>query len=359
LRSQVYSGASDPGPSVVTVPDRILMGDAPDRRLGVAPHINPVLPIRIGFAVPFPGAGPRSRETALTAPGQENDRHGIGGNSPPDPLDQDHIGSELRDRHRALVERVSDIDAAVSFTLPESIPDQAEAERMAEFLVQCKRALQDVKAQTVQELAPYGAAVDTVKGFFTSLADKITAARAVVDARILSWNALQREIAAAEAWRPRGGEAMLRYAAGIILSDIEIRHLRHLRYIDDKGAVRAPGLAAKLDYQEAQEAAQELAKAKAANITPTSPPAPTVAAMPPPPPRVTTIRSSRGAAVGERVTYSARITDESLVPREYCSPDDGKLKAAIRLANRDQDGKPVIEIPGVVIDEVRGTVARG
>lgn len=56
-----------------------------------------------------------------------------------------------------------------------------------------------------------------------------------------------------------------------------------------------------------------------------------------------------GVSVTERWKHT--VIDPTLVPREYCSPDDRKLRAAVQLGAR--------EIPGVVIERADIVTVRG
>lgn len=73
--------------------------------------------------------------------------------------------------------------------------------------------------------------------------------------------------------------------------------------------------------------------------------------MPVPAPRPDSItRTEGGASASIRTQWTGEITDPDQVPREYCSPDQGKITQAVKAGIR--------EIPGIRIYEKPVTVLR-
>lgn len=63
-----------------------------------------------------------------------------------------------------------------------------------------------------------------------------------------------------------------------------------------------------------------------------------------PPPR--TVDLADGGKVSARVTWGWEVEDEALVPRELCSPDRGKIAAAVRAGSRNIPGVRVFRRDG-------------
>lgn len=60
------------------------------------------------------------------------------------------------------------------------------------------------------------------------------------------------------------------------------------------------------------------------------------------------VRSESGGMATQRAKWTHEIKDPTDVPRQYCSPDPKKIKAAIDGAD-EKDGKKLLDIPGVLI----------
>ncbi len=61
------------------------------------------------------------------------------------------------------------------------------------------------------------------------------------------------------------------------------------------------------------------------------------------------VRGEFGAVASLRTIWKYKITDPKKVPRNLCSPDDAKIKAAIVAAGKDASGKPKAVLAGIEI----------
>ncbi len=87
-----------------------------------------------------------------------------------------------------------------------------------------------------------------------------------------------------------------------------------------------------------QQESEEAAKASAALGVEVEAPAPAPVHVPAPKP---VVASAGGGRMQFTTTTKVEITDEKLVPREYCTADMSKVKAALKLGVKD--------IPGVTV----------
>jgi hypothetical protein len=310
-----------------------------------------------------------------SAPGAAAPRTvGIGDNSQAFAFDEAAIEEQLKRDHKDVVGRAADLDTAATFRLPEVIEDEETAGRMAEFGVQCRKALTALKSTATEAVVPYSRPVAIVKGFFTRLTEQVEAAKAKSDKLLIGWDTVKRARLQAQAWRPRAGECVDRLTRGAAVADLEKTHLTHLRMLDADGNVTPLGAAERTAHVEAQEQQRRAAVATAreqrrANeedgVAYEAPPPP--APMPPPAPLMampipasaTTVRSERGATAGVRTVWKPVIVNPELVPRQYCDPSQVKLNAAAKLLPKDADNKPTETIPGVEWQASTSVTARG
>ncbi len=70
------------------------------------------------------------------------------------------------------------------------------------------------------------------------------------------------------------------------------------------------------------------------------------------------IRGDYGAATSLRMDWVHEVEDLSKVPMEYVMLNDRVIRAAIKAAEKGQDGKPMLEIPGLKIIKIQTSVVR-
>ncbi len=55
-----------------------------------------------------------------------------------------------------------------------------------------------------------------------------------------------------------------------------------------------------------------------------------------------------GAVASLRTRWKYKIDDPNKVPRHLCSPDDAKIKDALKAGGRGPQGQPLLKIPGII-----------
>lgn len=227
---------------------------------------------------------------------------GIGHNAKPDPVAT--LKAYLAATYGDLPARVQ----AIVAKLPElvEIKDQKRADDVTDFAKKQVIALQDDidKKFRVDEKKPYLDAGRAVDEFFNPLKSELE--KVIVQCRtiVTAWNKKKNDEAAAAA----AAEAN--------------KKLEEAKAAGDKNAVKA--------------AKAEVAAAADVKAEPT--------------------RGTHGATASNRKVWKYRIVKADKVPREYCSPDDKLIKAAMKAAG-DNVGK--LKMAGVEFYEEEQASFRG
>jgi len=114
----------------------------------------------------------------------------------------------------------------------------------------------------------------------------------------------------------------------------------------DKENARQAELAAKRQKAEDDRLALKAAQLEEQGLDPADIlPEPSVPVIPMVPQAEATTRLASGGAVNVRKAWQVEVVDARLVPAAYCSPDLVKLRAAVKLGEREIPGCRVFEQP--------------
>jgi hypothetical protein len=211
-----------------------------------------------------------------------------------------------------FAEYVAAADQIVSGAAKIEVKDQKGKELAVSIGGNVKKIFNKIEAQRKKVTEDERNFVSSVNGYCKMITDKLTAAEVSLKKKI---------------------------------SDYDLQQRIELQKREAAAAKAARELQAKLD----KEAAEANAKAKADN-----PEAKVIVAPQVPEPIVPKeskiTRTETGTSSYQRKVWKAEVTDDSLVPREYCSPDIKKINDAVKMGTR--------EIPGVRIWEESTTVFR-
>lgn len=232
----------------------------------------------------------------------------------------EQIAENLKDKHPAIVKRAADLAAALE-RLPASVDNLDDAEKLSETVRMCTAFLKNSDATRVEEKEPYQTGGRAVDGFFKNLEAGVEKTKAQAG-RVRS----QYDIAVEARERAR-----------------RVEEARIAQEAADKAAeeARKANTAAAqervLQTQQHAEETQQATKAPSADLTRS--------------------RTGSGVTTSLRSEWRHEVTLAKKVPRKYCEPVDGLLKAAVKAATQkdgtnslvDADGNSLI--PGVRIYE--------
>lgn len=238
---------------------------------------------------------------------------GPGHNRPPVDI-LEAIGADLPALTQSVRERAAELLAAET-RMPATL-DAATAGKAADFVKQIGAAIKDGEGLRATVKAPYLDAGKMIDAAFKNIGDPLAALKRRVEAKIGDH---QRRIEAEERARREAEAAKAR-------AEMEARMAAAKTEADLQRAVEAEA--------EAEKAARA-AQARAAEMS--------------------RARGDFGSVATVRTTYSFEIENAAAVPREYLSPDEAKIKAAIKAAG---DRAMALAIPGVRVVEHRQTVVR-
>lgn len=311
----------------------------------------------------------------MTALERENilpERHGIGANNPPDPIEI--LRGELTETHAQLRER-GDALADMGNRLPESCEDEETAGKLADAIKSATAFTKNADAARVSAKEPHLAAGRAVDGFFKAMSDPVDKVKARMGALLTAY---QRKVADAERRRLEAIAAEQRRIAqeeARAAREAE-RVAREAREAEERRAREAAEAAAKLEgearrkaeAEEAERRAAERARLKAieeANAAKAKDEARAAKADAndareatfAKPAELSRQRTDLGVVASLRQTWTFEVTDASAVPRAYLSINESAIKTEIRT-NTDRDGNCQLQIPGVKIYAVTSTVVR-
>lgn len=101
-------------------------------------------------------------------------RHGVGGNSPPDPIEI--LRAQLAETHAPLIERCNTL-LAMADRLPETMDDDWEA-KISEAIKSCTKFTSNSEVTRLDANRPHRDAIAATDGFFKKLSDKVDALKA-------------------------------------------------------------------------------------------------------------------------------------------------------------------------------------
>lgn len=221
------------------------------------------------------------------------------------------IGDNLRDKHPDLVKRAGEL-AGMEERAPLPLTSADDADKVSTAIRQCTEFLKAAEGARVDDKEPYLAGGRAVDGFYQNLAKAVNATKAILLRGRTVWD---EKIEAEE--RRRRQEAA-RVAAEEAAEAAAIAAAKKTDAMVDH-AVQAETRA---------EEAHQATKATAAELTRT--------------------RTDTGIVTSLRKEWRHEIIEPKKVPRKFCKPDDGLLRAAVKAATQP-DGSNTLEIAGVRI----------
>lgn len=260
----------------------------------------------------------------------DNPRAQIGGNQPPDPL------TALTEATAPIRARLLAIRVAL-LKVPETVTDSDTAARISDQIIQAQKELRKLDKVRVAFKKPFDDLADAVQRHCQEIGaiigTKKTGVLAKVHARHHAY-----QVALADQLQSDASSERVRIAG---LADEAYRQASEMEERADAAARAATtglarsGAAALADQAlSAKQAADRLAdKLASLSDEPTA-----------------HIRGTASLSYLVDRALGYRVTDESVVPREYLSVNDMKVKAAINAG---------IEIPGIETIRNRDTVVKG
>lgn len=269
-----------------------------------------------------------------------DERLGIGGNQPPDPLED--LRAQLAETHEPLTQRKADL-IAMGERAPASVDDDDTAAKVADAIKACSAFGKNATAARVAAKEPHLAAGRAVDGWFAALADPVEKVKARLTALLTDY---QKRVAAAERARREAEAAELRrqqQEAERLRQEAE-RQAREARAAarraeDDKAAAEAEKAAAEQAARDAKAAADR-AKAEAAKAT---------AAAAEKPAEMSRQRTDLGAVASLRREWRHRVVNPEIVPRAFLTVDNAAIASFIKASTDKRTHECSATIPGVEI----------
>lgn len=269
-----------------------------------------------------------------------DDRLGIGGNNPPDPIEI--LRTQLAETHEPLTQRKDDL-LAMGERAPASVDDEDTAAKVADAIKACAAFGKNATAARVAAKEPHLAAGRAVDGWFAALADPVEKVKARLTALLTDY---QRRVAAAERARREAEAAELRrqqQEAERQRQEAE-RQAREARAAarkaeDDKAAAEAERMLAEQQARDARAAADK-AKAEAAKAS---------AAAIEKPAELSRQRTDLGAVASLRRTWHFRVVNPEIVPRSFLTVDNAAIASFIKASTDKRTHECSATIPGVEI----------
>jgi len=344
----------------------------------------------------------------------EEARLGIGGNSPPDPIEI--LREHLRETYTPLAARCQEL-LAMEARLPAEMDDDWEA-KITEAIKSCTKFSRNSEVTRLEANEPHRALIAATDGFFKAMSDKVDALKKKMSGEYLTPyqqkkaadEKARREAEAAEARRRQEEEARRAREEAARLAGAK-RKEREAREAAERAEREAQEAAARAERErqeairaaaeakdkEAREAADKVrreaeakaaeekrkadeaarlareeqeraqaerrkqeADAKAAREAADKAKAEKAAAEKAASARAADMSRTRtdlGAVASLRTTWKHRIVDADRVPRLYLQVHEPSIVAAIRAATT-KDGKCDLKIEGVEIFPVTDSVVR-
>lgn len=259
----------------------------------------------------------------------------IGHNRPPIPT-PDEIAEQLAIDQLSLIGRRDEL-AEMTDRLPaqDEIGDEWE-KKLTDGIKAAQSFLKACEARRVDEKEPYLAAERAVDGFFKNVAQPIERLKDRMGALLSTY---QRAKARAEQAK----------------RDAELAEARRLQAEADEAQRKAERAARKAAEDAAAAKAAEAAREAAIKAAEDAERARKAATVKPA--ELSRTRTDLGVVGSLRTVWTHEIVKAASVPRSYCRPDDGLIKAAIK-AHTDKAGNCDLKIPGVRIFQQSDSVVR-
>lgn len=270
----------------------------------------------------------------------DDSRLGIGGNKPPDPIEE--LRAQLAETHEPLAARKAEL-LAMGDRAPSSVDDDDTANKVADAIKACAAFAKNATAARVAAKEPYLAAGRAVDGWFAALADPVEKVKARLSALLTDY---QKRVAAAERARREAEAAELRRQQQEAErqrqeADRLAREARAAarKAEDDKAAAESERLRAEQEARDAKAAADR-ARADAEKAMD--------AAMEKPA-EMSRQRTDLGAVASLRRTWKFRVTNPAIVPRSFLTVDNAAITAFIKASTNKVTHQCDASIPGVEI----------
>lgn len=296
-----------------------------------------------------------------------DDRLGIGGNQPPDPIEE--LRAKLAETHLPLAERQADI-LAMEGRLPASCDDEDTAKKLADGVKVCMTFTKNSEAARVAAKEPFLASERAVDAWFKNLAQPVDRLKGKIASLLTAY---QRRIEAEERARREAEAARLRAeAAEADRQRREAQAAARKAEQDRLAAERAAREAKDAAEREVAEARAAAARAEAeklaADQAARDAKAEAVAAREEAdraaqhakekPAELTRQRSDLGSVASLKRTWDFEIVDADAVPRMFMRVDDAAIRAYIRSSTDRKTGECRAKIDGVRVFEKHDTVVR-
>lgn len=297
---------------------------------------------------------------------------GLGHNKGPDPIAL--LLETLQETHAPLLARQKELMAAEA-RVPEKCEDEDTAAKLADFIKALTTFTKNSEATRTAEKEPFLASGRTVDGFFKSHSDAVDKLKAKMGALLTAY---QRDVADKERRRLEAiakeekriaDEAAAKAREEARLAK-EAREAEERRQEEARKAAEALAGAARKKAEEEERKRREEALAKQKALDDAAAKARDEAREAKQQKDVakedagakaadlSRSRSTAGSVASLRSTWEFTIEDAAAVPREYCSPNEGAIRTAVK-ANTSKDGrKCTLRIAGVKIFEKQEAVVR-
>lgn len=257
----------------------------------------------------------------------------IGHNSGARPIELTLLQEQLDTNHAALVQRTSELKAAVARALAKhpDIETEEVAGLFADQVRQITAAVKTIKEAHAEEKRPYLEAGRLVDSWFKKLIDTLD------DGKNKLLNAITKFQRRVEEERRRKAEEDARRRAEEaerLRIEAEQRAAMAESERDIQAAAELHGAAAKAEAQAA--ASQEVAQARAADLT--------------------RVRGTYGAVTSLRKKWGYRVVDITKIPVSYLMVNDAMVKAHIN--SRSNKDMPPAPIPGIEFVEEKKAAVR-
>ena len=239
------------------------------------------------------------------------------------------VKENLAEKFKDLSARSGEL-AGMADRLPAAVDNEDDANKISTAIRQCSEYLKLNEGSRIDTKSPYLAAERAVDGFFAGLAKPVAAVKATLERIRTRYDVAvhEREMARLEAER-RAAEAARKAA---------------------EEAARKLALDAETAAQQAMaDHAAALAEVKAVEAEEAR------EAMRVKPAELTRTRTSEGVTTSLRSEWKHEIITAAAVPREYCSPDERLLRAAVKAATLEDGSNSLVDkdgnslVPGVRI----------
>lgn len=255
-----------------------------------------------------------------------SDRHGIGGNNPPD--EATALRERLQAEQAALLKRAQDLEATGA-KLPDVIQDETTAGRVGDYMKAIQVAIKDLDSARAAAKAPFTRLADVAHNFFLAPIDRLKKLKDKAAARQKAY--LDKKAAEERAERQRQQEEARQRAERERLAALEAQ-----RQAEEKARVAREAEEAARRQAEEERRRREAAEAEAqrlrdeaakAAIAPAPAPAPPPVA--PAEPLPDPVAAQREAALAKGAAIRAR----SRAALADADAHDAEKRAAVRTAD--------------------------